>query len=149
MTDINSIGMATLDGMRTRLLVFASVPEEALADIGQILREHVVAAVEAGTDPYDRPWTPKKPRAERGWSPEFRFVAESDIAVKRSGKRKVEVILSRRVPVLHHYGYAAGNIRRGVLPTKRIPRAALAKIKAAVERRMADAAEAKGGARAA
>lgn len=98
-------------------LQLANIPDAVIPSVVSALADEQTKTIAAGQDAYGSPWTPKK-KADGA----FTFVKPEDIQVGAVG-RIVFIRIKSRVPVLHHFGYAKGNIARGVIPSGRMPSA--------------------------
>lgn len=135
MTDANASAFAVLEDKIAQYRVkLADVPDSVVEDVAGILDEEQRRTIAAKVDAYGQPWTPKK----RDDGP-FRFVEPGDVVTGAIGRTIITRIKTRHV-VLHHLGYARGDVVRHVIPVGKIPPRWAARIKARVLRAFREAA---------
>lgn len=126
MSDRNAAAFAVLEDKIAQFRVkLADVTDECVDDVAKVIDSETKRTISAHTDAYGTPWTPKKSGEE------FKFATPSDVVTGAIGRTIITRIKTRHV-VLHHLGYAKGNVRRPVIPVGKIPPRMLARIKATV-----------------
>ncbi len=111
MADPNASAFAVLDDKIAQFRVkLADVPDAVVEDVAGIINEEQRRTVAAKVDAYGNAWQPKK-RDDGA----FRFVEPTDIVTGSIG-RTIITRIKTRVAVLHHLGYARGNVTRRVIP---------------------------------
>ncbi len=111
MADPNASAFAVLEGKIAAFRVkLADVPDDVVDDVAGIIDEEQRRTIAAKVDAYGAPW-PEKKRNDG----EFRFVAPGDVVTGAIGRTIITRIRTRHV-VLHHLGYARGDVVRRVIP---------------------------------
>jgi hypothetical protein len=111
MADPNASAFAVLEDKIAQYRVkLADVPDDVVEDVADIINEEQRRTISAKVDAYGNAWTDKKVADGA-----FRFVAPTDVVTGAIGRTIVTRIKSR-VAVLHHLGYARGNVTRRVIP---------------------------------
>lgn len=128
MSDPNAAGFAALEDKIAMFRVrMANVTDECVADVAAVMSSEKDRTIGAQTDAYGVPWKPKK--VDDG---AFRFVKASDVVIGSIGKTII-MRIRPRVVVLHHNGFAKGDIARPVIPVGgKIPPRMATRIKATV-----------------
>lgn len=121
-------GLKILDEKIAVLRGLSSFGEKATRDVAQIVWDDIKENVEAGRDPDGKPWDRRQDgeRALRTAMDGLRMDVHGQTIVVRITKRHL---------VLHHHGYARGNVQRRIIPTTLTKRMA-AKIRAYYQREM-------------
>lgn len=134
MTDVNASAFQVLEDKIAQFRVkLAHVADDVVDDVAKIIDEEQRRTITAKTDAYGKPWTPKK--VDDG---PFRFVKPDDVVTGAIGRTIITRIRTRSV-VLHHLGYARGEVVRRVIPVGKIPPKWAARIKERVLRAFREA----------
>jgi hypothetical protein len=120
-----------LDDHIARLRVLVDLPKDGADRAAGLIRTEIGRQVAAGTDPEGKPWAPRK---ADGAQPLVN--AAKDIRVAGYENLIVVRILAREL-VLHHYGYARGNVRRQIIPIGKLPDSWASAIKKSLEEEFA------------
>ena len=135
MTDVNTSAFQALEDkiaqFRFRL---ADVPDDVVEDVAKIIDSEQRSTIAAKVDAYGQPWKAKK--VDDG---PFTFVKPSDVVTGAIGRTIITRIKTREA-VLHHLGYARGNVVRRIIPVGKIPPKWSARIKERVLRAFREAA---------
>ena len=110
----NAAAFRALDSRIAMLKIVADLPDECVPAVADAIDKETKRTIVASTDPDGVPW---KPKQDGGG---FRFVTPSDIVTGAIGRTIITRIKTRHV-VLHHLGYARGDVERRVIPVGRIP----------------------------
>ena len=113
----NAAGFAALDAQIKKLKSLRLLPEEAAKEVAIALGDELRANITAGRGPDGEAWQPTKD----GQVP-LRNAA-ANLTVRAVGTTVTATVLGPEA--LHSIGAARGGIKRAILPTKRIPDAAI------------------------
>jgi len=95
---------------------FHDFTEEAAQDIGQIIWDDIAQSVSEGRSPVTgRMWVRRKDR-------KLPLQTAMDGLRLTTYRGTISITIDKRHLVLHHYGYARGNVRRPLLPDTLTPR---------------------------
>lgn len=136
MADVNASAFQILEDKIAQFrFKVADVPEAVVDDVAQIINQEQRRTIAAQVDAYGQPW-----KAKKDADPDFDFVKPEDVVVGAIG-RTIITRIRTRVAVLHHLGYARGNVIRRVIPVgSKIPARWAARIKERVLRAFREAA---------
>ena len=110
-----SDGLRVLNSKIAMLRVVADIPDSAVPAVEATIDRETKRTIAAAQNAYGRAWPVKKVGGS-----DFSFVKASDIVTGSIG-RTIITRIKTRVAVLHHLGYARGEVRRGVIPVDTIP----------------------------
>jgi hypothetical protein len=123
----NASAFRVLDSKIAMLAIVGNLPDTCVPAVAVAIDLETKRTITASTTPYGVAWKPKKDGKA------FSFVKTSDVITDHIGRTIFTRIKIRHV-VLHHLGYAKGEIERQVIPSGRIPATMSAAIKRAVVR---------------
>jgi hypothetical protein len=114
MADVNAAAFQVLEDKIAQFrFKVADVADDVVEDVADIINTEQRKTIAAKVDPYGKAWPAKQPK--KGDDGAFRFVEPGDVVVGAIGRTIITRIKSR-VPVLHHLGYARGEVVRRVIP---------------------------------
>lgn len=121
-----SDGLRVLKNKIAMFRVLADVPDSAVPLVAAVIDRETKRTIAAGSDAYGNAWPAKKVGGS-----DFTFAKPSDLVTGSIGRTIITRIKTRHT-VLHHNGYARGEVVRRVIPIDVIPPAMAREIKRAV-----------------
>jgi hypothetical protein len=112
-----SEAVATLQDWIDRLHELADLPEALAPRAAKLLEKQVAANIAAGKGPDGTAWQPTKEGAKP-----LRNAAR---ALRSTSDGTVAILILEGPEVLHHQGRAKGGIARPILPSRKLPGAAI------------------------
>lgn len=103
-----------IDLMIERLRKLPELAAKVAPDCARVVEQEIKRTTSAGTDPYGKPWEPRKADGSRPLVHAFEAVGVAAVGTKI-------FVVVRGINARHHRGAVKGKVKRRIIPTQGIP----------------------------